>query len=112
MPVYRWDVLEARDHVTAGRLFSESHASLRDLYEVSSHELDVLVEIASEVPGVYGSRLTGAGFGGCTVTLVRREAIPELTAAVEERYPARTGLTPTVFEVTPAAGAARVDGDG
>jgi len=104
------DALEARDHVTAGRLFSMSHASLRDLYDVSSPELDALVEIATDVPGVYGSRLTGAGFGGCTVTLVRREAIPELTAAVEERYPARTGLDPTVFEVTPAAGAGRVDG--
>jgi galactokinase len=104
------DALEARDHVTAGRLFSKSHTSLRDLYEVSSPALDALVEIATELPGVFGSRLTGAGFGGCTVTLVRREAIPELTAAVEERYPARTGLTPMVFEVTPAAGAGRVDG--
>jgi galactokinase len=104
------DAFEARDHSTAGRLFRESHASLRDLYEVSSPELDTLVDIAESVPGVYGSRLTGAGFGGCTVTLVRREATPELTAAIEERYPARTGLLPRVFEVTPAAGAGQVDG--
>jgi galactokinase len=104
------DAFEARDHSTVGRLFRESHASLRDLYGVSSPELDALVDIAEAVPGVYGSRLTGAGFGGCTVTLVRREAIRELTAAIEERYPARTGLLPTVFEVTPAGGAGRVDG--
>ncbi|HEX7345657.1 MAG TPA: galactokinase [Candidatus Limnocylindrales bacterium] len=104
------DAFEARDHSTVGRLFRESHSSLRDLYEVSSPELDTLVDIAESVPGVYGSRLTGAGFGGCTVTLVRREATPELTAAIEERYPARTGLLPRVFEVTPAAGAGQVDG--
>jgi galactokinase len=104
------DAFEARDHSTVGRLFRESHASLHDLYEVSSPELDTLVDIAEAVPGVYGSRLTGAGFGGCTVTLVRRDAIPELTAAIEERFPARTGLLPRIFEVTPAAGAGRVDG--
>ena len=104
------EAFEAGDHASVGRLFGESHASLRDLYEVSSPELDALVDITEAVRGVYGSRLTGAGFGGCTVTLVRREAIPELTAAVEERYPARTGLTPRIFEVTPAAGAGRVDG--
>ncbi|HSL76393.1 MAG TPA: galactokinase, partial [Candidatus Limnocylindrales bacterium] len=104
------DAFEAGDHSTVGRLLGESHASLRDLYEVSSPELDALVEIAGAVPGVFGSRLTGAGFGGCTVTLVRREAIPELTAVVEERYPARTGLMSRLFEVTPSAGAGRVDG--
>ena len=104
------DAFEAGDHATVGRLFGESHTSLRDLYEVSSPELDALVEIADAVPGVFGSRLTGAGFGGCTVTLVRREAIPQLIAAVDERYPARTGLSPRIFEVTPAAGAGLVDG--
>jgi galactokinase len=102
--------LESGDHEKAGRLFSASHASLRDLYEVSSPELDALVEIAEHVPGVYGSRLTGAGFGGCTVTLVRREAIGELTDAIHDRYPARTGLTPLVFIVRPAEGARRLDG--
>ena len=61
------------------------------------------------VPGVFGSRLTGAGFGGCTVTLVRRDAIGALTDAILDRYPARTGLTPKVFEVKPAPGARRID---
>jgi galactokinase len=93
-----------------GVLLDESHASLRDLYEVSSPELDALVEIADEVPGVLGSRLTGAGFGGCTLTLVRRESLAALGAAVRDRYAARTGLTPRVFEVTPAAGAGTVGG--
>src|SRR5262249_3389561 len=97
--------LEVGDLVTVGRLFDASHASLRDLYEVSSPELDALVEIARDVPGVLGARLTGAGFGGCTITLVRRDAIERLSAAIEEVYPVRTGLTPRVFEVAPAPGA-------
>jgi galactokinase len=97
--------LDAGDVTTAGRLLSESHASLRDLYDVSSSELDALVAIAEAVPGVLGARLTGAGFGGCTIALVRREAVGRLTAATMETYPARTGLTPRVFEVRPSPGA-------
>ena len=104
------DAFESGDMARAGRLFSDSHASLRDLYEVSGPELDALVEIAESVPGVYGSRLTGAGFGGCTVTLVRREAIGALTDAIEDRYVDRTGLTPRVFEVAPSPGARVLDG--
>ena len=97
--------LEANDPERAGRRFSESHSSLRDLYAVSSPELDALVEIAEGVPGVLGSRLTGAGFGGCTVTLVRRESVEALRRAIGERYSALTGLTPRLFEVAPARGA-------
>lgn len=95
----------AGDLTAAGRLFQASHASLRDLYEVSSPELDALVEIAIATPGVYGARLTGAGFGGCTINLVRREAVPALRQAILHEYPARTGLRPQVFEVEPSAGA-------
>jgi galactokinase len=103
------DALENGDVEAAGRLFSQSHASLRDLYEVSSPELDALVEIAGSVPGVLGSRLTGAGFGGCTVTLVRRDTVAALSAAVTDAYPARTALHPQVFEVRPAPGARTLD---
>jgi galactokinase len=102
--------LEDGDLAVVGRLFDASHASLRDLYEVSSPELDALVEIARSVPGVLGARLTGAGFGGCTVSLVRREAIGRLTDEIMDRYPVRTGLTPRVFEVRPANGAGVVSG--
>ena len=83
--------LEAGDLVTVGRLFAQSHASLRDLYAVSSPELDALVAIATSVSGVVGARMTGAGFGGCTVNLVHREAVGALQAAVAREYPARTG---------------------
>jgi len=83
----------------------ESHESLRDLFEVSSPELDVMVEIAMDTPGVLGSRMTGAGFGGSTVALVERGAEQRLRDAVLREYPARTGLTPRVFTVEPVGGA-------
>jgi galactokinase len=97
--------LGAGDLDAVGRLFGESHASLRDLYEVSSPELDALVEIATDVEGVVASRMTGAGFGGCTVNLVRRDAVAALSDAVLTRYPQWTGLTPRVFAVDAADGA-------
>ena len=103
--------LEAGDMPTVGRLFAESHASLRDLYEVSSPELDSMVEIAAAVPGVVATRMTGAGFGGCTVSFVERGAVEDLQSAVLARYPARTGLTPRVFAVETAAGASLLQPD-
>lgn len=100
--------LENNDFNTCGELMNESHDSLRDLFEVSSPELDTMVEIARGVPGVYGSRMTGAGFGGCTVSLVRTEAIPATIGALEAQYPRRTGKTPHVYVVRPSDGAGRV----
>ena len=90
--------------VAVGRLFAESHASLRDRYEVSSPELDAMVEIATATPGVVAARMTGAGFGGCTVNLVRREAVASFRDAVEREYPERTGRQPRVLTVEPVAG--------
>jgi galactokinase len=100
--------LEAGDLRTVGRLLAESHDSLRDLYEVSSPELDALVDIARATPGVVGARLTGAGFGGCTINLVRHDAVESFRAAVLRDYPARTGLTPEVLVVAPSPGAGRL----
>jgi galactokinase len=91
-----------------GLLFAESHASLRDLYEVSSPELDALVEIAAGVPGVLGARMTGAGFGGCTVNLVRSDAVDALRQAVEAEYPRRFGREAGVFVVDAVDGAGEV----
>ena len=67
-----------------------------------------MVEIAMSVPGVVAARMTGAGFGGCTVNLVRPEAVDALRAAVERDYPTRTGLTPMVFPVSAVDGASRL----
>ena len=93
------------DESAIGRLFAESHASMRDLFEISSPELDTLVEIAVSVPGVIGSRMTGGGFGGCTVNLVRPDAVEALRAAVGRDYPPRTGRTPRVWVVEAVDGA-------
>jgi galactokinase len=100
--------LAAGDLAAVGELFAASHASLRDLFEVSSPELDAMVEIVREVPGVVATRMTGAGFGGCTVTLVEHEAIDALRTTVESEYPARTELTPMVLPVRAVAGAGRL----
>jgi galactokinase len=100
--------MAAGDLAEVGRLFAASHASLRDLFQVSSPELDALVEIATGVDGVVAARLTGAGFGGSTVNLVRRDAVAALRSAVEREYRARTGLEPRVFEVEAVEGASFV----
>jgi galactokinase len=100
--------LQTGDLAAVGRLFAGSHASLRDRYEVSSPELDAMVEIASGVRGVVAARMTGAGFGGCTVNLVRPDAVEALRTAVETEYVARTGLSPMVFVVSATDGAGRL----
>jgi galactokinase len=93
------------DVAAVGRLFAASHASLREDFEVVSPELDALVEIAASVPGVAAARMTGAGFGGCTINLVERAAVGDLRTRVQAVYPRRTGLTPRLYVVDAVAGA-------
>jgi galactokinase len=88
-----------------GRLMRLSHESLRDDYEVSCPELDLLAETAWGVEGVLGSRMTGGGFGGSTVSLVRRERLAEFRAALEAPYAARFGHLPTLYVSEPGGGA-------
>ena len=80
-----------------GSLMSASHASLRDDYAVSCQELDLLVACALEQPGCFGARLTGAGFGGCTISLVASEAVPAFAENVGRAYQVATGISPQVF---------------
>ena len=101
-------LLKAGDLSGFGQLMVASHESLRDDYEVSGEELDLLVEIALRVPGVFGARLTGAGFGGCTVNLVKRDAVAALTDAINATYPQKTGLTPGIYVCSAVNGAAQV----
>jgi galactokinase len=101
--------LEADDLDRVGQLMQESHRSLRHDYEVSCIELDLLVSLATECPGVIGSRMTGAGFGGCTVSLVQRSALDEFRNRVATEYERQTGLTPEITITRPAAGAAIVE---
>lgn len=84
-----------------GKLMVESHNSLRDLYEVSCRELDELVSAAVKVDGVFGSRMTGGGFGGCTVTLLQAHAIDTTILHIQEQYSGN----PTFYVTTPSAGA-------
>ena len=86
----------------------DSHQSLKDDYEVSCDELDLLVDIARKIGlegGVYGSRMTGAGFGGCTVSLVRSEAVESIALQLSSSYVKQTGIEPTMFVSRPAEGA-------
>jgi galactokinase len=96
------------DWPTAGRLMYASHNSLRDDYEVSCPELDVAVDIAHQIGpagGVIGSRMTGGGFGGCTVSLVNTAAKDDVMSKIRKDYQQRTGIEPTLFVSRPAAGA-------
>lgn len=95
------EALRRGEYKEFGRLMVESHNSLRDLYEVSCRELDELVAAALEVEGVYGSRMTGGGFGGCTVTLLQAGAIDRTILHIQERYSG----TPTFYVTTPSEGA-------
>ena len=96
------------DLVRAGGLMDASHASLRDLYEVSSTELDIMVELLRAQPGCYGARLTGAGFGGCAVALMQAGAVDAAMPIVAEAYQARTGLAPSLYPTRAAAGASAI----
>lgn len=89
--------LRGGDPAALGDLLNQSHASLRDDFQVSCPELDLLVELAARTKGVLGSRLTGAGFGGCTVSLVRRRALDAFRRQVVEEYRSRTGLPARMY---------------
>ncbi|KAL0122514.1 hypothetical protein PUN28_007312 [Cardiocondyla obscurior] len=99
--------LEKGDFQQFGQLMNESHDSLRDDYEVSSEELDSLVSAAREVDGVLGSRLTGAGFGGCTITLLRKDAVDKTIRHIKSKYPG----TPAFYIATPSGGAREISVD-
>ena len=102
--------VESGDLNKVGELMADSHRSLRDDYQVSSPELDLMVELANQIPGTYGSRMTGGGFGGCTVNLVAAEAVSEFQNRIATAYKARTGIGPDVYVSAPSEGAARWDG--
>lgn len=97
--------LKFRDPERFGQLMYSSHASLRDDYEVSCKELDLLVELAASVSGVYGARMTGGGFGGCTVNLVRADSADAFKTHMARAYQEATGIAPDIYICEPAQGA-------
>ncbi|MEI7528250.1 MAG: galactokinase [Elusimicrobiota bacterium] len=97
--------LERGDLAAFGRLMARSHASLRDDYQVSCSELDTMVELAAGVDGVWGARMTGGGFGGCTVNLVAEERVEAFRAAVSRGYEKAAGRRPDIYVCSAADGA-------
>ncbi|MGA3180142.1 MAG: galactokinase [Verrucomicrobiota bacterium] len=100
--------VRASDWSRAGQLMYASHASLRDDYEVSCPELDAVVQIARRLGpkgGVYGCRMTGGGFGGCAVALVKTDAVPAITTKISNDYKRKIGIQAAIFQSRPAAGA-------
>ena len=93
------EALQVGDLNTVGDLMALSHRSLRDDYEVSSSELDVMAEIAQRHPACIGARMTGGGFGGCTVNIVKREALNDFRRSIAERYFDATGIKPDIYVV-------------
>jgi len=109
-PVRMAEALARGDLAAAGREMDDSHASLRDLYEVSSHELDLVTALARQHPACYGARMTGAGFGGCAVALVQADQADTFVADVEPAYRDASGAPGTLFVCRPVAGARVVTG--
>src|SRR5487761_147675 len=89
--------LRKGDFAELGRLVSEAHVSLDNDYEVSSIELNLMVALAKQIPGILGARMTGAGFGGCTINLIRPERAAEFADNLAKSYAVRTGITPDVY---------------
>jgi galactokinase len=102
------DAFRRCDLARAGELMFASHRSLRDDYEVSCPELDLLVETAESVEGVYGARMTGGGFGGCTVNLIDKDAVQRLQESAMTVYAARFGFEPDFYVLQPADGASEM----
>ena len=91
-----------------GKLFVASHRSMQYDYEISCEEIDFLVDTAIKLPGVYGARMTGGGFGGCTVNLIAPESVAEFANHLSSAYETRYGITPVFYDCRPADGAGRL----
>lgn len=102
------EALEQHDLQRFSELMAGSHISLRDDYEVSSSELDLMVELAAKIEGVYGARMTGGGFGGCTVNLVEADQVTNFQRIVAEGYEQNTGLKPEIYVCEAAKGAEQI----
>ena len=103
------EALRAGDLRRFGKYMAESHVSLRDLFEVSCAELDLMVELANRQQGVYGARMTGGGFGGATINLVDAQHASEFAERVAEGYQKETGIAAAVYICVPADGASLVE---
>ncbi|MEI3150417.1 MAG: galactokinase [Mediterraneibacter faecis] len=101
--------LKAGDIESFGKLMNQSHISLRDDYDVSCEEIDILVDLAWKIPGVLGSRITGGGFGGCTVSIVKDESIDTFIETIGKTYLEKVGHEAEFYTVDIGDGASRLD---
>ena len=104
------DALRSGNLARVGELLYESHESLRTDYGVSCPELDTMVALAKEFEGTIGARMTGGGFGGCTVNLVHADRAGEFRSHIVTAFPRETGIVPEMYDGTPRAGAGIIDG--
>ncbi|GKX28690.1 galactokinase [Vallitalea longa] len=103
------EALNKGDIITFGKLMNASHESLKDLYEVTGVELDTMVEESRKIEGTIGSRMTGAGFGGCTVSIVKEDSVDKFIEQVGKNYEARTGLKPEFYVANVGNGAGKIN---
>jgi galactokinase len=103
------EALESGDLTSFGELMRQAQSSIRDDFQASCREIDLLVEIASELPGCYGARMTGGGFGGCTVNLVEEAQAANFRESIRKRYRTDTGIDADVYLCTASDGAGPFD---
>lgn len=103
------EVLESGDLFAFGEILREGHASLRDLYEVTGFELDTMFDVACQTEGCIGSRMTGGGFGGCTINIVKKSAAENFIETVGNAYKSKTGITPAFYVCDIGDGAREIE---
>ncbi len=103
------DAIQKRFYEEAGQHMLTSHASMKDDYEITTDELDFLVEEAMKIKGVYGARMTGGGFGGCVIALVQPRAVDLLSNTIRQTYKAKFNIDPVVFDTAPSASAVAIE---
>ena len=101
--------LKAGDLKTVGACMAESHLSMKNDYEISCRELDIMVDLAQKLPGLIGARMTGGGFGGCTINLVRADSVEEFRAHITRSYREATGIEPEIYVSAAGAGVTEIN---
>lgn len=102
------EALKNNDLELIGKLQRESQKSMKDLFEISCEEIDIMAELADSVKGVYGTRIIGGGFGGCTISLVKGEAVEEIKSKILSEYPKKTGKNPEIWVCNSSDGAREI----
>jgi galactokinase len=106
------EALRKGDLKTVGACMAESHLSMKNDYEISCRELDIMVELAQKIPGLVGARMTGGGFGGCTINLVDNDSVEQFRKEIRAAYREATAIDADIYVSTAGAGVTEVKADG